>query len=50
MTINEEMLSVEAMLDTWLRALYRIHDSMVSETRAAVSRAELDALLSEELD
>ncbi|KAL8392472.1 hypothetical protein RB595_002600 [Gaeumannomyces hyphopodioides] len=47
---DEEMRSVELMLDTWLQALYTIHDSLASGAQNGVSRVDLDGLESEELD
>ncbi|KAL8418655.1 hypothetical protein RB594_002032 [Gaeumannomyces avenae] len=47
---DEEVRSVELMLDTWLQALYTIHDSLASEAQDGVSRVDLDGLESEELD
>lgn len=47
---TEETQSVELMLDTWLQALYTIHDSLALEAQNGVSRADLGGLDSEELD
>ncbi|KLU92143.1 hypothetical protein MAPG_11090 [Magnaporthiopsis poae ATCC 64411] len=47
---TEETQSVELMLDTWLQALYTIHDSLALEAQRGVDRVVLDDLESEELD
>jgi hypothetical protein len=47
---NDEMRGVEMMFDTWLRALYIIHDSLTGDARASESDYDTAELVDEPLD